>query len=231
MTEPPTAAPSTDPTRETLISGHRPYAHALATQLWKRFGSTVELDELKAAAELGLVEAADRYDFRGGVAFATFAHYRIRGAVFDCLHKMGRLDRTGRARRKFEEAAATVTAGQGPHDPAESDPSAAVRIVDGLRRLGAAFLISLDSAEDVPTVPDPNVEPPDRRMQDEEARQRLAAALGGLEEQEQAIVRMYYYEDLTMEEIGRRLSKGKPWISRLHARILAKLSRLLGEPG
>jgi RNA polymerase sigma factor for flagellar operon FliA len=251
MTDPssPAAAPaatgsaasagSAAPTRDALIEQHRSYAHALAGQLWRKFGSSAELDELRAAAELGLVEAADRYDFRNGVAFQTFAHYRIRGAIFDCLHKLGRLDRSAARRRKFEEAADAATASEAAGVPAtpagsaaaaaDSDAERAARAAESIRRLGTILTLSLDAAEDFPIV-DTQAEPPDGRLQAEESRVRLAEAVSRLDEQERSIVRWYYHEELTMEEIGRRLGKGKPWISRLHSRIIAKLARALAEP-
>src|SRR5579872_5609272 len=76
------------PEIENLVEMHRSYAQALAAQILRGMPSRVDRLEINAAAELGLVEAASSYDARRGVQFKTFAYYRIRGAVYDCLRKM-----------------------------------------------------------------------------------------------------------------------------------------------
>lgn len=67
--------------------GH--YVRSLAAQVRKQFNAQYELDELMAWGQIGLLEAAERFDSRLGANFLTFAHYRIKGAIFDGLRKMG----------------------------------------------------------------------------------------------------------------------------------------------
>src|SRR5579863_980197 len=87
------------PDVENLVEVHRSYAQALAAQILRGLPSHVDRSEVNSAAELGLVEAASSYDSRRGVQFKTFAYYRIRGAVYDCLRKMNWV--TGAARRQL----------------------------------------------------------------------------------------------------------------------------------
>ena len=76
------------PDVDRLVETFRSYSHAIAAEVLRKFPS-LEKDELRGAAELGLVEAANSFDPSRGVLFKTFAYYRIRGAIYDSLRKMG----------------------------------------------------------------------------------------------------------------------------------------------
>src|SRR4051812_23564297 len=88
-----------------LIEEHLSLVQALARKVKKTVGASIELDDLVAYGSKGLVEAADRFDARPGVAFTTFAYYRIRGAMFDGLRTMGWYSRADYARYRAEERA------------------------------------------------------------------------------------------------------------------------------
>ncbi|MGH9630030.1 MAG: sigma-70 family RNA polymerase sigma factor, partial [Bryobacteraceae bacterium] len=79
--------PRTDPDR--LIETYRSYSHAIAAEILKKLPPAVDRDDVIGAAELGLVEAVRNFDASRSVLFKTFAYYRIRGAVYDALRKMG----------------------------------------------------------------------------------------------------------------------------------------------
>src|SRR5215831_16572485 len=91
----------TNPNR--LIEAYRSYSHAISAEIQKRLPSSVDRDDLIGAAELGLVEAARNFDPSRGVLFKTFAYYRIRGAIYDALRRMGWLK--GDALLRFEAGA------------------------------------------------------------------------------------------------------------------------------
>src|SRR5215467_8272272 len=97
MTEPLT----TNPNR--LIEAYRSYAHAIAAEVLKKVPPSVDRDDVIGSAELGLVEAAQNFDPSRGVLFKTFAYYRIRGAIYDALRKMGWLK--GEPKLRFEAGA------------------------------------------------------------------------------------------------------------------------------
>src|ERR1700710_3078151 len=75
--------------RATLLTKYGPYVRSLAVTVRRQFNSQLELDELMSYGQVGLLEAADRFDPKLGANFLTFAHYRIKGAIFDGLRKMG----------------------------------------------------------------------------------------------------------------------------------------------
>ena len=72
-----------------ILEKYGPYVRSLAAQVRKQFNSQFEMDELVAWGQIGLLEAAERFDARVGANFLTFAHYRIKGAIYDGLRKMG----------------------------------------------------------------------------------------------------------------------------------------------
>ena len=74
---------------------------ALAIKVLQTLPSAVDLNDLIAYGDIGLVEAAERYDPRRGVAFATFAHYRIKGAIYDGLREMGYYSRSANVRLRW----------------------------------------------------------------------------------------------------------------------------------
>ena len=173
-----------------LIESHIPYSHAIAAEMLKRFPRHVERREVEAAAELGLVQAANAYNSSRGIAFTTFAYYRIRGAVFDLL-------------RQYEEIK-RVTA----------------RIVTG-------YFLSLEALPQEPTANDD--ESPIDRMVREEQQKRIRSALATLPEKNRRVLECYYFEDLTLDEIGKRLGLSKSWVSRMHAKGLEMLRPLLEQ--
>ena len=77
------------PEKNQLVEQHLSLVQAIARKVKKTLGTSIEYDDLVAYGSKGLVEAADRFDARPGVAFTTFAYYRIRGAMFDGLRTMG----------------------------------------------------------------------------------------------------------------------------------------------
>src|SRR5688572_10390908 len=91
--------------KNQLVEQHLSLVQAIARKLKKTLGRSMEYDDLVAYGSKGLVEAAERYDARPGVAFSTFAYYRIRGAMFDGLRTMGWYSRADYARYRAEERA------------------------------------------------------------------------------------------------------------------------------
>src|ERR1051325_4809735 len=90
---------------DKLIESYRGYAEAVSAEVLRKLPQTIDRDEIHAAADLGLVEAARSFDASRGILFKTFAYYRIKGAVYDCLRKMGWFSKTEYKQLKFEAAA------------------------------------------------------------------------------------------------------------------------------
>src|ERR1044071_102934 len=93
------------PDRDQLIQQHLSLVQSVARKLKKQITARVEFDDLVGYGSKGLIEAAERFDPRHGVAFTTFAYYRIRGAMLDGLRTMGWYSRADYARYRAEERA------------------------------------------------------------------------------------------------------------------------------
>ncbi len=196
----------------SLIESHISYAHAVAAELLARFPAHVDRQDVRAAAEYGLVQAANAYDASKGVAFTTFAYYRIRGAVFDLLRE------TIKATR-FEEAAneymMDYSAGAGAGAPSYAEvQNVAAGII-------ASYVLSLKNPSSEPPVQ--NAEAPLQTLLRQEQQKGIREALKTLPEKNRQVLEAYYFEDLSLEEIGKRLGLSKSWVSRMHAKGLEML--------
>src|SRR5262245_40849715 len=143
--------------KKQLVEQHLSLVQAIARKLKKTLRTSIEYDDLVAYGSKGLVEAAERYDARPGVAFTTFAYYRIRGAMFDGLRTMGWYSRADYARYRAEERAneylqslsdreaAAAQQGGAEAAPAERDPAQTLdSIAEALSGLGAIHHTSLE---------------------------------------------------------------------------------------
>jgi RNA polymerase sigma factor for flagellar operon FliA len=209
--------------RDELISQYMPYAASIASRVCQSLSSAVDYEEVLCNARLGLLEAARRFDETQEVDFRTFAYYRIKGAIYDGLRRSGWLPRTLYAKIKFEEAANEYLqnrslCGTSKAVQEEDDNTVAATV----NSLASIYIISLDAADDI-DVEDENAPDLEQRTEFMQIRQYMRDAIGSLPEKEKQLVKMYYFQNKTLEEIGDRLGLSKSWTSRLHARALELL--------
>jgi RNA polymerase sigma factor for flagellar operon FliA len=237
MMQEPTPLPAAAFDRDALIEQHRSYARALAVKVMRTLPSSVELSDLVAYGEVGLVEAAERYDPRRGVAFSTFAHYRIKGAIYDGLREMGYFTRQGGARVRWVANASDVVQSalddsSGGDAPAGSSSSVDDEIADAQSLIDAlipVYLLSLGS-DAVPEIVDQRALSMEQIEQRELVRLALDA-LRELSEDEQELISALYFKHVSMTELAARQGITKSWISRLHTRAIKHLRDLLRERG
>lgn len=204
--------------------------------LHPRVRDHVELDELIAMGNLGLAEAASRYDPAAGASFTTFAWYRVQGAMIDGLRRMSNLPRRVWAQIATLRAAAEYLEAQAQRADVARAQAAAASTADKLREVRGAlgairtlFVVGIDQ------VPDHVLGNDDAQVDVAlgRARQaaRLRAALDRLPERERALVLAHYRDDQTLQDAGAALGMSKSWASRLHARAIDRLRELLEERG
>ncbi|MET0622013.1 MAG: sigma-70 family RNA polymerase sigma factor [Pyrinomonadaceae bacterium] len=232
----PTSLPAAAFDRDALIEQHRSYARALAIKVMRTLPSSVELSDLVGYGEIGLVEAAERYDPRRGVAFSTFAHYRIKGAIYDGLREMGYFSRQGGVRVRWAANASDVVQSaldDSAHDsPGGSAASVDDEIADAQSLIDAlipVYLLSLGS-DAVPEVVDQHALSMEHIEQRELVRLALDA-LRELSEDEQELIGSLYFKHVSMTELAARQGVNKSWISRLHTRAIKHLRDILRERG
>lgn len=210
-----------------LIEAYRSYAHAIAADIQKKLPPSVDRNDLIGAAELGLVEAARNFDPSRGVLFKTFAFYRIRGAVYDAMRRMGWLK--GDARLRFEAGANEYL--KDYTEPGAGEPTPAAQSYGELQQLTSAvltsYMLSLDGTN-LEIADHAAVSAEDALLQRDQIR-HVREAIAKLPENNRLLIEQYYFHEETLEAIGNRLGLSKSWVCRLHAKSLDMLRGLMSH--
>jgi RNA polymerase sigma factor for flagellar operon FliA len=227
------------PDRDQLLLEHLPTVRYLARRIHERLPQHVELDDLISAGVVGLIDAFSKFDHSKKVQFKSYAQFRIRGAILDSLRTLDwsprELRRKGRA---VEEAIRSVThkLGRVPSEPEiaremDMDLSAYQQLLGELKGLEIGSLHmqrSEDSGdEELTYIPGPPDENPLFRCLQGEMKQRLTDAIEELPEKERMVLTLYYYEELTMKEIGLTLGVVESRVSQIHSSAVVRLRAAL----
>src|ERR1700747_1039075 len=134
-----------------LIEAHVPYAHALAAEVMRKLPPDLERKDIQGWAELGLVEAANAFDASRGVQFKTFAYYRIRGAIYDGLRKMGWYPKSQYQQMRFEMAANEYMKDASGEPPATGSADAQLQdLKETTGNLMTCYMLSLETLPEEP---------------------------------------------------------------------------------
>ena len=229
-----------DQSNQTLRN-HLPLVKYNGERIWSRLPDGVELDDLVSAGVFGLMDAIDAFDLDRGVKFETYCVPRIRGAMLDELRTMDWVPRLVRSKAsKLNEAIKTLEAQFG-RQPSEIELAEHMGLsVQELEKMmmdaNAVNLISLnkkwyetDSYKDVREIDileDKKGEDPTRRIQKADL---MRLVTKGLNRNERLIIILYYYEELTMKEIGATLDLSESRVSQMHSAIVQRLQSQLGR--
>jgi RNA polymerase sigma factor for flagellar operon FliA len=227
--------------RNRLVEIYLPLVKYNGERIWARLPEGVELDDLISAGVFGLMDAIDAFDLSRGVKFETYCVPRIRGAMLDELRTMDWVPRLVRSKAsKLNEAVKTLEARFG-RSPNEVELAGELGIsVEELEKMildaNAVNLISLnkkwyetDSYKDVREIDileDKKGEDPTRRIQKNDL---MRLVTKGLNRNERLIIILYYYEELTMKEIGATLDLSESRVSQMHSSIVQRLQTQLGR--
>jgi len=194
----------------------------------------------------GLISAIERFDTSREIKFETYAITRIRGAIIDELRNLDWVPRSVRARaREIERANMKLEARlqRAPTDEemaGELDMSIA-EFQESLLQISNSTIVALDELWNVAdatgdqvslldTLADRDAPDPQQLVDESELRDRIADAIAALPEREKLVVALYYYENLTLREIGEVLGVTESRISQLHTKAVLRLrSKLTGE--
>jgi RNA polymerase sigma factor for flagellar operon FliA len=219
--------------KKALVEQHLSLVQAIARKVKKTLGRSIELDDLVAYGSKGLVEAAERFDARPGVAFSTFAYYRIRGAMFDGLRTMGWYSRADYARYRAEERANEYLQSHADREGAEGKPTGAADSAETLaavaQLLSGVATVHITSIEAAEHVADQTFAAPDAGIDPGRLGKRLREAITTLPEKERRLMEMYYFEEKTLEDAGGALGLSKSWACRLHARAVDLLRAAMSD--
>ena len=188
--------------------------------MYRRVHPHVDYDELVALGNVGLVEAAARFDPDRGVSFPAYAWYRVQGAIIDGVRKL-----TSLPRRIWRQLVALRAASTYLEHYAATEPQTTNEPLDKLRDAMTAirtmYMISLE------TISEDEVEPLQTAADEDIDLQRLSVrlrtALEALPEDERALMFKHYWEGKQLATAGGELGISRSWSSRLHSRAIDRL--------
>lgn len=236
-----TQAPSTGNGADNLTSltqQHVGLVHHVARQLSRRLHDKVALEELVSAGAIGLMQAAASYEPSRGLTFSTYAVPRIRGSMLDELRRHDHMSRGARRKARALAGAREALTHQLGREPKAKEVALELKItIETLREweldVDSAGEVSLDvapralrdegQATAAAAIPDERAPNVDERLGYEERVALLGIAIRCLRPQERAVLALYFYEELTLQEISRVLGLSPSRISQIRGEALQKL--------
>jgi RNA polymerase sigma factor for flagellar operon FliA len=198
-----------------------------------RSGLPLHVDDADLISEgvIGLMDAIDKFQPGRGFQFQTYAVPRIRGAVIDGLRASDWVPRSVRADVRAIETAQVAAAGRLAHTPTHHDICQEMQIsMQDLRKTySKVAYTAVASIDELGGVVD-TVPPCDDLLDDEQTRAALVRAVSELPERDRIVIALYYFEGLTLSEIGQVLGVTESRVSQLHTRIAARLRAKLTVP-
>lgn len=212
--------------RNRLVVQYSPLVKFVAGRIRSGLPSTVHQADLISDGVFGLIDAIERFEPDRGLQFQTFAVPRIRGAIIDGLRSMDWVPRS--VRSKLRDVTAAQAALEMKLGRVADDHEVAVEVGLSLAELrGLYSKVSLTSVASLEEVGGGLVDEHEGSVleaaEDEDTRRLLRSAIGGLRERDQVILALYYFEQLTLAEIGLVLGVTESRISQLHTRAMLAL--------
>jgi RNA polymerase sigma factor for flagellar operon FliA len=229
-------------TRDELIEEYAPLVKYIAERLSARLPSSIEVEDLINTGVLGLIDAIDKFVTERGVKFKTYAEFRIRGAMLDYLRRQ---DWAPRSMRRKEKELSTVfrQLEQRLQRPASHEEVAAEMGISmeefnsllykarGLSLLSLNRPRSEEADEEVKElgdfIPDEPDNSPFELLKKQEVRELMATQIDSLPEKERMVVSLYYFNELTMKEVGHILGVTESRVSQLHSSAILRLRGFL----
>ena len=232
-------------TRDEMLDAHMPLVRFVAERIHRRLPPGVDLGSLIHSGIVGLLEALQRYNEDRGVAFKTYARYRIQGEIIEYLRSLDWVSRSVRAWGRKIGVARTRLAGRlGREGSAEEMAlELGVPLTEYYRvdqKVSEATLLSLEDltpaseeewSKGQEEFRSRSFQDPFASVEGKELVEKLATAIEALPERERLVVTLYYHEELTLREIGEILSLTEGRICQIHTQAVSRLQHALGAKG
>jgi RNA polymerase sigma factor for flagellar operon FliA len=192
----------------------------------------------------GLIFAIERFDLSREIKFETYAITRIRGAIIDELRSLDWVPRSVRARAREIERVNVKLEARLRRAPTDEEMASELKLGleefhDALLQISNSTIVALDELWNVSdssgdqvslldTIPDHGAPDPEAVVDQGELRDRIADAIAALPEREKLVIALYYYENLTLREIGEVLGVTESRVSQLHTKAVLRLRSKLG---
>jgi RNA polymerase sigma factor for flagellar operon FliA len=229
------------PEEERVLIEHLPIVRFLARRIHERLPQHVDIDDLFSAGVVGLMDAFAKFDSTKKVQFRSYAQFRIRGAILDSLRTLDWSPRELRRKGRAVEEAIRVLNSRLGRAPSETEVAAEMgmglevyqQLLGELKGLEIGTLHlerNEDSGEEeLAYIPGRPEEDPLFRCLRGEMEGRLTGAIQDLPERERLVMTLYYYEEMTMREIGMALGVVESRVSQIHASAVLHLRTALSD--
>jgi RNA polymerase sigma factor for flagellar operon FliA len=235
-------------TRDRLILTYAPLVKYVAGRLGSGLPAHVDENDLVSYGLLGLIGAIERFDPDRDIKFETYAIARIKGSIIDELRALDWVPRSVRSRARDIERAIAELERKLHRAPTDEEISEKLGLTtdelnDSLSEIGRSSIAALDelwtiSSGDggdqialIDTIEDTQGPEPQSELAQTELKEALGEAIARLPEREKLVVTLYYYEELTLREIGEVLGVTESRVSQLHTKAVLRLkARLAGSP-
>lgn len=224
--------------RAKVINEFSPLIKYIASRIAIRLPPHIDLNDLINAGVIGLIDAIEKFDASKQIKFKTYAEFRIRGAILDELRSMDWVPRSVRQKaRKVEDAYSRLEYNLG-RPASDEEVAREMKIdIDSFHKLlsetASVSLLSLDDlGEDDSDLSKRNLleyilqdenDWPSHKIRYAEVRDMVAQAIQSLPEKERMVISLYYYDELTMKEIGHVLKFTESRVSQIHTKAILRL--------
>ena len=231
--------------RDSLILHFSPLVKFVAGRVGVGLPRNVEQSDLISYGMFGLIDAIDKFDLERKIKFETYAVNRIKGAILDELRALDWVPRSVRARAREIQRSMAELEHRLQRSPTEDELAAHMGVPlatlqDQLGEISALGFVALDelldpaergSASMGDLVADPKAIDPGGNFEDQENRWFLSDAINRLPERERLVITLYYYEGMTLSEIGDVLGVTESRICQIHTKSVMSLRNRMMEPG
>jgi RNA polymerase sigma factor for flagellar operon FliA len=231
--------------RDQLILAYSPLVKYVAGRMSSGLPAHIEEADLVSYGLLGLIGALERFDPSRNIKFETYAISRIKGSIIDELRALDWVPRSVRSWARKVEATVTKLENQLMRAPTDEETAAALGIdvdefQDILNQISCSSIVALDEFWDsaatgqdrvnlIDTIEDSDAPDPSRAYRLQVIKETLATAIQRLPEREKVVIGLYYYEGLTLKEIGEVLGVTESRVSQLHTKAVLRLRGRIKE--
>jgi RNA polymerase sigma factor FliA len=223
--------------REQLILQYAPLVKYVAGRVGVGMPSNVEHADLVSYGMFGLMDAIEKFDLSKGYKFETYAITRIKGAIIDELRSVDWVPRSVRSKARRIEQAMQRLENELKRTPTDDELAAELDVSldelhDMLTKVSLTNMVALDEAFDigggdriaiVDTLQDQNTVMPEDRVDEQATREVLRQAIGRLTDREQNVLALYYFEGLTLAQIGGILGVTESRVCQIHTKAVLSL--------
>ena len=228
--------------REELIVNLLPLIHFVLGRLGISRNTSQDYDDLAAQGILGLIEAVDRFDEKYNTKLSTFATLKIRGKILDTLREMDWLSRSSRQKVRKLQQATNVLESELKRSPTDEEVAVYLHVdMDEYRKIlvdASKSFLSLDeeindnqegSIDLREVISDEKQIDPSEQIENTNFQDTIIAGIKELPLREQQILSLYYYDELTLKEIGQVMGISESRVSQVHGKAIIKLKQMMGN--